>query len=449
MGDIGLDNITACSYKEEILKRKILLLALLLLGLLIVGIWSSQFEMLSNRKEFLVVWGKLSNKEDPCSLLVLDPDQKEIKASVIGEPSCNYSQTYIQGKPRLAYVQKDPGIVKIYDITSKGQIVPRLSISLSRVRITSFPQWGEDQYFYISGILNDREQIFRVDSKSGEFVPFIYDDESAVRLPTISPDGNFLVYGKFEGKNNSFECRLDCYNHYSLVNISTGEDKDLLPILEPVVSNPTFTHCRELWSPNGQYLAFNVGCGSEFPQEVIVVDVYNHQITNIISPLVKDSIVDSISWLSNIELLIGKSIEESQSFSYHYFVHSINIDSSQELRLFDEDGLVTRIFEIDTTKDGSRIAGTSIGSTADGQTKSIVIGEIVENNSQLQSELGDRYNSHPMWSSGNDWVAYDFADTTFSYAEDGIGVGIMNVAGEVILETEDAVFKEGGFGWFE
>lgn len=393
----------------------------------------------------------LSNEEDRCSLLVLDHDQKEFKTSVIDEPSCNYAQINIQGKPSLAYVQEDPGVVKIYDITSKGQIVSRLSISLNGVRITSFPQWGDNEHFYISGILNDREQIFRVDSKSGEFVSYIYEDDSAVRLPSISPDGNFLIYGKFEGKNNSFECRLDCYNRYSLVNINTGEEKEFLPILEPIVSNPTFTHCRELWSPNGQYLAFNVGCGSEFPQEVVVVDVYNHQITNIISPSVKDSIVDSISWLSNTELLIGKSIEESQSFPYHYFVHPINMDTSQELRLFDEDGLVIPIFEIDTTKDGSRIAGTSIGSTADGQTKSIVIGEIVENKSRLQSEQGDRYNSHPMWSSGGDWVAYDFADTTFSYAEDGVGIGIMNVAGEVILETKDIVFKERGlgYGWFE
>jgi hypothetical protein len=54
-----------------------------------------------------------------------------------------------------------------------------------------------------------------------------------------------------------------------------------------------------------------------------------------------------------------------------------------------------------------------------------------------------------MWSSGGDWVAYDFADTAFSYAEDGIGIGIMNVAGEVILETEDIIFKEGRFRWFE
>ena len=57
---------------------------------LILGMWGSQFDVLSNRKEFLVVWGLLNKEEDLCNVLILDPDQKETKTSVIGEPSCNY-----------------------------------------------------------------------------------------------------------------------------------------------------------------------------------------------------------------------------------------------------------------------------------------------------------------------------------------------------------------------
>ena len=101
--------------------------------------------------------------------------------------------------------------------------------------------------------------------------------------------------------------------------------------------------------------------------------------------------------------------------------------------------------------DGSGIVGTSVGLTPDGQTQSIVIGEIVENNSQLQSELGDRYNNYPLWSSNNDWIAVAFANSNFGFYENGASVGILDKAGKVILETKDIVFSERslGYGWFE
>lgn len=431
------------------MKKKIVVPAILL-GLLVMGILSLRYATFPNKEEFLVIWGKLANENDQCIILVLVPGRQETKMPVIGEPSCNYAQAYIQGIPHLVHVQENPGVIKIYDVTSEGNLVTTHNISLDGVKITSFPQWENDKHFYISGILADREQIFQVDSESGKFSPFIYSNSDALTLPTISPDGRFLKYVRFAGKNNSFECRLDCYSYFSLVNLDTGEDKELVPIFEPVVNNPTFTHCHELWSPNSQYLAFNVGCGSEFPQEVVIMDI-NFQITALISPSLQGSGVDPISWFSDAELLIGKSIEVSQSFPYRYFVYSIDTNTGQELSIFDAEGSITPIYNTDVTKGGSRIVGTSIGSTPDGQTQSIVIGKIVENRTQLQSEQGDRYNNHPLWSSSGNWVAYAFAEDNFSYVEDGPSIGIMNAEGTVIMETKDTVFNERslGYGWFE
>lgn len=404
--------------------------------LLIVPLTVSACSQKSAPKELLVVWGQEKFDDNYCSVQVVDPDMQTTGSVLQVEAPCYFYTFESEGVTKLAQFRDYSNEIKVFGITPQLSLEVEQVLELKDVSMTSLPIWAEDGVIYVSGIWQEREQILRVDSQTGEVSPFIVNEEGIATAPSLSPDGKYLLYVTFADKMTTGQCQLDCYSQLRLFNMETGADVSLSSIIEPAMVNPTFTQCGG-WSPTENYLSFTIGCySSESPNQIIVLDVETNQVVADIRPVVDDTNVAEIGWFSDQELLFSrpKLVEGENIWLSRYYVYSLETGLTTEavkLPDFHSDG--TTFFELldsDWTESKDFIVGIS-GRNAEGNSPLIVI-KVDSEPVQINMLETESFNTYPLWSASGNWIAYQTADEVFALDTD---VKVTNREGGVSVNT--------------
>lgn len=435
--------------------RKLAIGLILIIVLLFLALF---FRRINNvrKDELLVAWGvKNDVVENDCILQVINPKRQDLGQVHVGG-NCNYQAVYIQGQPRLVEVQKESDAIVIYSITSDGDLIVEKSLSLSGVKVFHSSldfQVGNDGTIYFPGVLNhaegvmkDRMQILRIDP-TGEIMPLAANQDGIAVSPLISPDDSHLIYKIHDGIKSSAECISVCGYYYHLLDMETNSDVNLASLVNHLGANPNVSHCRAQWSPDGHFIAFNLGCESESPQYIVIFNVEDNEIVTVIKPIENNSNAGMVNWLSDDELVYGQHVHvKGYDYPfYHYFTYSISSDTSTDflnLTLTDTDGYNVDLWQIDWTSDGQYV----IGSPSSGNGLIMVDASSEEQNINYISE--NTYNNLPLWSPSGDWIAYRSALDYDTFIENGNAVKITERTGQTFLDTDVLNIRRGlGYAW--
>ncbi len=433
--------------------RKLVIILMLIVILLFFVLFYWRFNN-SGSTELLVAWGVKDDVfEGDCILQVINPKRQESSQIHVGD-TCNYEVTNIQGQPRLVEVQREPGAMVVYSITSDGDLIVDKTLLLNGVKVVSYNgldfQVGNDGTIYFPGILSnaegvmkDREQILRIDP-TGEIMPLAANEDGMAAYPFVSPGDSHLIYLIHDGIKSSAECISVCGYYYHLLDIETNSDVNLASLVNHLGANPAFSHCYAQWSPNGRFLAFNIGCESESPQYIVIFNVEDNEIVTVIKPIESDS-VNTVDWLSNDELVYGQwvHVEGYEYPFYHYFVYSISSDIFAEflnLTLTNSDGYIN-LGPIDWASGGQYIAGATTSS--DG----IIVVDTSLERQNVNYISANTLSRDPLWSPSGNWIAYKSSPDSDTFFENGFfSVKIADRAGQMLLDT-DVVNIQGGLGY--
>ncbi len=439
-------------------RKSAIILTLIVISLFLV-LFYWRFNNASST-ELLIAWGWQGDINDRnCILQVINPKRQELGQIHVGG-SCSYQVVHIQGQPRLVEEQKEPRAMVVYSITSDGDLVIEKSLPVEGVTTPGSlnTQFGEDGTVYFAGILDsasgvmqDRMQILRMDPQTGEITPLAANEAGIAISPLVSPSDAHLIYLIHDGIKSSAECISVCGYYYHLLDLETNSDLNLASLVNHLGASPGFSHWRAQWSPDGRFLAFNLGSESESPHYIIIFNVEDNEIVTVIKPIENTSDVILVDWLSNDELVYRQRVhvEGYEDGFYNYFVYSTSRDRSTEFLnlalLTSSDGIVYRSLHIDWTSDGQDIV--MLGIIAPGLTPLIIVNTNPEKQNVNYTST-DTYNGYPLWSPSGDWIAYSSAPDYDAFIENGYAVKITDRAGQILLDTDVLnIQRRLGYAW--
>lgn len=298
--------------------------------------------MLQSLNEYLLFWGTDHVMEDRCQVTSININTLQAHETVINDFYCRFEIVEINNKIYLVQaIWYNPEIaseltsIQVFDVSDNGELILVQSIPLGHIRLTATPQWGKDGTIYFSGILNGREQIYRIEPETDNIESYIdYSGNGFASEPIISPDGRYIAYRVWENHNSHDDCgQLTCYNnYYYLWDTQARVAIPLRPQIQPLqLGEPYFLHCSLSWSPNGQYIAFVIGCSLQRPGSVVVFDVIGKKPVTVINSTKAGPYGDILKfeWLDENRLVLKGSVAllDNDSSYDGYFVYSANEDS--------------------------------------------------------------------------------------------------------------------------
>ncbi len=429
--------------KKIMMILSVVTIFLMLIGLYLMFNWFQPTEL-------LLAWGWQGNADDrSCIFQIINPNNQESGPVHTNDKSCNYQIVNIQGKSRLVWEQTEPRAIIIYVVTANGDLIIENVLPIEGVTSTKGSlniQFGNDGAVYFGGILDnangviqDRMQLLQMDPETGQITSLTAHKEGMVDLPIVSPDGTYLVYSVFNGLKTWADCRGSCASHYYLMERKTNSIINLSSLVNHLASDPKVSHCGLHWSPNGRFIAFNLGCESEPTRHVAIFDVENNEVVTVIKSDKDASDVSLVGWLSNNELVYGQSVSKEgyDFYFYRYFIYSLVTDTSNELTaipLTNSEDLGLVIQDVTWTSDGEYLAAAVHGWDETGAP--LLVMNIDSELSQINYITPDTFNERPLWSTSGDWIAYISSKNLDTWYDGKNAVKITDPAGQMIFDTE-------------
>jgi hypothetical protein len=439
--------------KNQLYKAIIPLFIVLLIGAILV--YSQRNDQ--QKEDLLIVWGQVADEPGAtwrsCQLWTYNPRTQETSLPFIQEDKwCTYEIIEIVGQKRLISLEAN-GEVVIYEITDSGSIQVEQTLSLGSGYSGSIPQWGKDNSIFFSTVIDNQEQIARLDAQTESISSIIVNESGLATDPILSPDGQYLAYWTVDGPINRTlaECGLECAGYYHIFNLQDKIDVPLASLLDSLEVDPLVNHCSLQWSPSGRFLAFNIGgCGQWSERDIVVVDAHTNQIVSYLRPQPDDYYFSFEGWLSDTEVVYSSAYFPPE-LGYaipHYSVYSLDTQTSRELISLPSEITQEGVFasyDIDWTTNGRYIVGSvPISNSISPEAFSLVTADISQDQPQIESfffedDFANKPNwvpfQEPKWSPSGDWIAY-----RSSYqAEGGFSpnnIYIVNRAGETIQKID-------------
>lgn len=424
----------------------ILLAGTILLALTLFYVTSKK----SNSTELLVAWGWQGNTpERKCVFQVINPKSQERGRVRTKDENCNYQVVNIQGQLYLVGEQNDPRAIVLYSITSSGDLVIEKTVPIEGATVVLgalHPQFGDDDDIYFSGILNsatgemkDRMQLLRLNSQTEEIISFVAYEEGMIDFPLLSPDGSHLIYSTFPGLKTWADCRSHCTSYYHLVDLETNSGVNLALAVNHLGANSTLSHCNLHWSPNGRFIAFNLGCESESSGHIVIFNLEENEVVTVIKPIENTSNTGMVGWLSNDVIIYGQSVsKEGYEFHfYRYFTYSLSESTSSELTalpLTNSEGLGLVIRDVNWTLDGKYLTAVVNGWSE--TAAPLLVMSIGSEESPVSYISSDTINERPLWSPSGNWIAYISFEEPDAWYENRNIVKITDRAGDMVVDTD-------------
>lgn len=396
-------------------------------------------------EELLLLWGK--QHDGQCLVQVVNPLTATPASLLIGEPDCLYDTVTIEGEQHLAHFNREQSEITIYQIGEMYMLQVEMVISLEQMAFWNGSDitWESEETLYIGGVVDGKQQIFKVDVKSETRTLFIENTQGFAFRPTISPNGAYMTYIAIDGLETSHQCQLSCYYHYHLFHIDTQTSFDLLVLSDEIGIDNRFDHCKQRWSPDNRFLAVQVSCtGASDYGSIFVFDTYSNELVHVKGQ--RDSGVYLHAWLSSSELVYTDffGFPDNNLRLNPMTVFDLTTMTSYpfiDFSTLNNDGVVWDIQISGWTQDGNYIVGTM--ATVDGGT--LVIIDQSGEEQELTFVERKAYFSDPLWSPSGDWIAVRIRDDV----EEVSGVQFVNRAGDQVVNT-DLVYKqyEVQYAWF-
>lgn len=400
----------------------------------------------SNRpQELLIVWGT-QPQNDQCNLIVVNPSTGE-KISKEFE-TCDLSLIEVDGVTHLASVNKKQDVIAIYSIHVDKGLKKEIEYSKNGMRFTSNPLSSADESLYVNGIQNGHEGIYHLPKGENHFVELLLKADGAPILSSLNIPGNrFFLYNHYANKNTRFQCRLDCYSSYYLYDTETGISTNLQDLVSQFSPHPYthYTHCHDLWSPNNELLAFQIGCYSESPQQIAIINPITLEVMDIIKPIGEVPMTTAIGWISSTELIVNAGT------LFNNTIISVNPKKTTEFKglSLKRGDRAYEITQVDFNLTKSLFTGTVSGPEWNTdeklqQKKPLVIGSIVNEEYVGESYLNDSFVLFPKISYSGDWIAFGSADDLESVFDKGVEVRILNISESTVSDNIGKLFNKQG-----
>lgn len=371
--------------------------------------------------ERFVVWGQDANGQ--CYIWNVDVKEKSNTQLASGNQDCNYRVVTIREKDYLVHSQARPGQISIYTLKSDGLEIQNI-ITTGEVEISSFPMPDNNGQFYFSGILDNKERIYRVNDV-GDVLLLTNIASGMAYNPIPSPDSQYLAFQFFEGANNRHECIVECGSLYRIMAIDTQQELHIEEFIDDC-SRPE--HRSLEWSPQSDHVVFNVWCGQE-NQHLEIFSLANNTITaKIYSEIFSPSLY---GWISEQEIVYDAVVDyvidgyDNPLPIRRIFVYSLIDDASSELGnfpLITDAGNRFVINFIDWTENGGVIAGRLVDSVIITNRQNIgtifAYSQIHEPRSIVASGNSKAAQfDDPAWSQSSEWLAYSSPEQTISFVD--------------------------------
>lgn len=375
----------------------------------------------ASEDERFVIWGQDANGE--CYIWNVDVKGKAHTRFISEHQECNYKIATIEQKDYLVHSQAKPGKISIYTLKSDGLEIQNI-ITTGEVEISSFPIPDNNGQFYFSGILDNKERIYRVNDV-GDMLLLTNLTSGMAYNPILSPDSQYLAFQFFEGANNRYECMVECGSVYRIVTIDTQQEL----LMEEFTDDCSYPDQRFLkWSPQSDHVVFNVGCGQE-NHHLEIFSLANNTITaKIYAEIFSPSLY---GWISEQEIVYDAAVDhviegyDSTLPIRRILVYSIKDNTSADLGNFPliaNTGNRFVINFIDWTENGDSIAGRLADSViiTGRQNNDTIFSysqihepkSIVANGNSKASQFDD-----PAWSQSGQWLAYSSPEQTISFVD--------------------------------
>lgn len=376
--------------------------------------------------ELLVVSGSTN---DGRIVLLINPRDGGIVTPNLNLDKCKYTVTQIGSNVRLVGTCTRPGKLVVLRVSRRGHVSSVHENPLpDELEITSESQWPDEDHAFFIGILDQKEQVFMLDVRTGNVLQVTAVDPGMVVEFAVSPDRRHLAYRVYPNAANRHEdyseCFEGCSGFYRLSNLVEGTElaiSELWPFSRDVdqalVQPP---HCGLTWSPNSRYFAFQAGCNvNDEPQQIVVIEAESGSVVGAIG-----AGSEYLPWLSLKGWLTSEAViyENRSEVTVNgtpvprYYTYSVGDRMSREVAEFpvmDDENTPFYLWEIDWTKDGEHIVGVDYA--ANDLPRLVII-----RHGGLEDEI--RYTSirgtRPIWSSSARWIGYG--------TQTGVGIADRN-----------------------
>lgn len=278
--------------------------------------------------EIVVAWAQ---HDGECLLWTIIPQKERSISQTIGnDSSCNFSVANILGQPRLILVEPFPGSITLYDFDSDQGFVGQETLTINEIEITSEPQWAADGTIYLSGIVDEKEDIYHFNPETNHLEKFIYSESGLITEPLLSPDSKYLFYWTLDDFSNRHACIYGvqaCRSNgrYYVRDLDSNTDFPISSFV-PFPANLCFS---EGWSPSSRYLVFTLSC--ESPATMVILDVENKDVVSTI-----EQTLGPHGWLSDNELVYAAFVHLPPATLpvVRDLVYSIDTQTTRELADF-------------------------------------------------------------------------------------------------------------------
>ena len=429
---------------------KFILVVCSIITVLILFVWVNQLD----KEEYLLVW-ETDNSTEVCNSWIIPLSNPAwIETSFSELPvACHFStiqtnslNVVVSHLPFNPYFKRSETYVQFFVPNKKKTFDLYKSITLNGIDLTSnFQSDSSGNTLVFSGIHNDKEKIFLMDTTMWHYTPIISATDGYVTEPSISPDGKYISYLYVQGQNsNQRECQNACFERfYHIWDIKNNIGINTMNFVQNAIEGSSVLHCDFTWLLETT-IAFETGCGSGYENTVFVLDFHEGHIIYSATASTGSSINYLSQWGNGI-VLSGQTENHTG-----YTVYSLETNTVSQLPL-----PLKNKFNEDT-----------IGFEAWSQTLSYVIGRTItqfdsSNNSRVSNlviadlnaapltvsyiEVFDEFIDVPKWSVTEHWIAfgsYNLESLNSSYR-----INIIDTGGQYVFNSNAQQLSDPQYLW--
>jgi len=399
----------------------------------------------SSTNELLLVWGTTKNAEQAsCTLWIIYPEENQAKMEDV--PWCSHSEAYTDSVVRIMVfptyldtLSETTNEILVYIITEERQLALSQTIPLGEVRITAQPQWATNSIIYFSGILENKEKIFRLHIGDNAIESIIDAMDGFATAPQLSPDGKYISYEIWHEQNSRGECTfLNCQTKtYSVWDIEQQRSVDISALIKPSLAGKSyFTQCDFRWAPSSQYVAFTIGCGVQTPGSVVVINLSNYEV-QLINGADDQSPINIHKWtVLDTLILDGRVVQENEVFPFEgYFLYSVKNKKIETLLspYRNNQNSPDWIFIEDWTMDGLYAVGQTQIPGEIRTVKVVIFDMRTSQDTEQYLTVSDTNIDSVLWSSTGQMIAYN--SFNWDTRNDLTRVVVVSTTGETIFDS--------------
>ena len=336
----------------------------------------------------------------------------------------------------IAYLTGTTDKQSLRIVTDIDEVVKHRYTLSPELVVTSNPAWNPtDASLVFSARWNGKEDIFVWHLQDNAWQDLTTNVTGASRFPTWSPDGKWIAFSTYPSlaEITPENCPEGCLgNLYIMRADGTGIFKVSNFDVASRRTGRAFEECHPLWSPDSQYLAFDVGCNPNAdPENIYVLDVVRRNLAK--ATHMEDQPLELVSltgWLPDDHVVYAIPNIGPGPLDTLFVSKPDGTDAQKLVSLSPEDSKLD-LKDLSWNKQGTQVVGEVFWHRTNPETPEIA----VLHRDSGEVDFTGVYGSNPRWSPTGDSIAY----------QDSQGIGLMSADQHVVKQLTD--YQVDTFAW--